>query len=327
MKILVVGAGATGGFFGLRLAQAGRDVTFLVRPRRAELLRERGLRLTGLDADDVLVPKLVTAREIAEPYDLMLVSVKADFLPSALGDAAPAVGPHTAVVPFLNGIAHMDVLNARFGAPAVLGGVVKAITMLDDAGDIVQLAPLAAIMVGEQDGRSSPRLGAIEQTLTGAGFDLSVSPDIITAMWHKWVFISTLGALTSLMRGAVGDVVAVPGGERLGPAILAEAAAVSAAAGHPVPAPQLDATSAVVTEQGSPDTASIYRDLAAGRPTEVEHILGDLTARARALGVNTPLLDLATLNLRVHQQRVTSAPQVSQGRDALTPAVCQPSPA
>lgn len=314
MRILVIGAGATGGFFGLRLAQAGRDVTFLVRPRRAELLRERGLRLTGPDADDVLVPKVVTANEIAEPYDLVLVSVKADSLPSALDDAAAAVGSHTVVVPFLNGIAHMDVLNARFGAPAVLGGVVKSVTMVDDAGDIVQFAPLASMTVGRQDGRSSPRLDAIERALSGAGFDLSVSPDIIAAMWHKWVFISTLGALTSLMRGAVGEIVAVPGGERLGPAILAEAAAVSAAAGHPVPAGQLDATAATVTEAGSPDTASIYRDLAAGRPTEVEHVLGDLTARARTLGVRTPLLDLATLNLRVHQNRVTSAARARRGQ-------------
>jgi 2-dehydropantoate 2-reductase len=307
MKILVVGAGATGGFFGLRLAQAGRDVTFLVRPHRAAVLRDRGLRLTGQGADEVLVPKLVTAGDIASPYDLVLVSVKADLLPSALGDAAPAVGPHTTVVPFLNGVAHMDVLNARFGTSAVLGGVVKVVTMVDDAGDIVRLAPLASMTIGEQDGHSSRRLAEIGQTLSGAGFDLSLSPDIITAMWRKWVFISTLGALTSLMRGAVGEVVAVPGGERLGPAILAEAAAVSAAAGHPIPSDELDMVTAVVTEAGSKDTASIYRDLAAARPTEVEHIFGDLTARARALGVSTPLLDLATLNLRVHQNRVTTA--------------------
>ena len=117
--------------------------------------------------------------------------------------------------------------------------------------------------------------------MIGCGFDLSVSSDIITAMWHKWVFISTLGALTSLMRGTVGDVVAAPGGERVGPAILAEAAAVSAAAGRPVPAEEFAATAAGITEAGSTDTASMYRDVAAGRPTEVEHILGDLTARAR----------------------------------------------
>lgn len=126
-------------------------------------------------------------------------------------------------------------------------------------------------------------------------------------MWHKWVFISTLGALTSLLRGTVGDIVAVPGGERIGLALLAEAAAVSAAAGHPVPDGTAAMVAATVTRAGSADTASIYRDAAAGRPTEVEHILGDLTARARTFGVDTPLLDLATMNLRVHQRRLEGA--------------------
>ncbi|WP_214415542.1 2-dehydropantoate 2-reductase [Sphaerisporangium fuscum] len=307
MKILVIGAGATGGFFGLRLAQAGRDVTFLVRPRRAAVLRERGLRLTGLGADEVIAPALVTAGEITTPYDLVLVSVKARALPPALDDAAPAVGPHTAVVPFLNGMAHMDVLNARFGPSAVLGGVVKVMTTVDEAEDIVQLARIGAMTIGEQDGRPSRRLDEIERTLGGAGFDLDLSADIIGAMWHKWVFISTLGALTSLLRGTVGDIVAVPGGERLGPAILAEAAAVSAAAGYPVPDGALAVTTAMVTQPGSRDSASMSRDLAAGFPTEVEQILGDLTARARTFGVDTPLLDLATLNLRVHENRLATA--------------------
>ena len=307
MKILVVGAGATGGFFGARLAQAGRDVTFLVRPRRAAVLRARGLRLTGLGADDVIAPKLVTPGAITAPYDLVLVSVKASSLASALDGAAPGVGPYTAVVPFLNGIAHLDVLNTRFGASAVLGGVVKVVTMVNDDGDIVRLDPLAMMTIGEQDGRSSARLREIGSALDRCGFDLSVSSDIVTAMWHKWVFISTLGALTSLMRGTVGDVVAAPGGERLGPAILAEAAAVSSAAGRPVPAEEFAAIASGITEAGSMDTASMYRDVVAGQITEVEHILGDLIARARVFGVDTPLLDLATLNLRVHQQRVAPA--------------------
>ncbi|GAA2782605.1 ketopantoate reductase family protein [Kitasatospora paracochleata] len=304
MKILVIGAGATGGFFGARLAQAGRDVTFLVRPARARILHERGLRLTGLGEDEVVEPALVTAGDLDSPYDLVLVTVKADALPAALADAAPAVGPETTVVPFLNGMAHLDLLNERFGAGAVLGGVVKVLTTLDGRGDIRRLGALARMEIGEQDGRPTERLLAVERALGGAGFDLTVDSDIVAAMWHKWVFISTLAALTSLLRGSVGEIVAVPGGERVGPALLAEAAAVAQAAGHPVPGAQLAATTAFVTARGSDATASLYRDLAAGLPTEVEHILGDLTARARALGVATPLLDLATLALRIHQVRI-----------------------
>ena len=304
MRILVVGAGATGGYFGAQLQQAGRDVTFLVRSRRADVLGERGLRITGLGTDTVLAPRLLTAPDVDGHYDIVLVSVKATALPAALDDVSAAVGPRTTVIPFLNGMAHLDALNERFGEDAVLGGVVRVLTTLDAEGDIVRLGALAEIVIGEQQGGTSPRVARIAEVLSGAGFDLSVSPDIRAAMWHKWVFISTLGALNTLVRGSVGDAMAVPGGDRLGPQIAAEAAAVAAAAGYPVPGQTLDTVRAFVTRPGSADTASLYRDLVAGQPTEAEQIFGDLTARARALGVPTPLLDATTVALRVHEQHL-----------------------
>ncbi|WBB68372.1 ketopantoate reductase family protein [Micromonospora sp. WMMD812] len=304
MRILVVGAGATGGYFGAQLQQAGRDVTFLVRPKRADVLRERGLRITGLGTATVLAPRLVTAAGIDGHYDVVLVSVKATALPAAIDDVAAAVGPRTTVIPFLNGLAHLDALNERFGADAVLGGVVRVLTTLDAEGDIVRLGSLAEIVVGEQRGGTSPRLAQVAEVLSGAGFDFSLAPDIRSAMWHKWVFISTVGALNTLVRGSVGDAVAVPEGDRLGAQIAAEAAAVAAASGYPVPKQTLDNVQAFVTRPGSADTASLYRDLIAGQPTEAEHIFGDLIARARTLGVRTPLLDAATVALRVHEKRI-----------------------
>ncbi|MFI9742954.1 ketopantoate reductase family protein [Streptomyces sp. NPDC052494] len=303
MKILVVGAGATGGYFGALLARSGQDVTFLVRPARAAALRERGLRVVGRDEEWVLTPRLVTADELTGPYDLVLLSVKSTGLDRAVEDIAPAIGPDTAVVPLLNGLAHIDVLNARFGASAVLGGVAKVVTTLDDSGDIRRLAPLAHLAFGEQDGTVSARVEKIRAVFDASGIDAPVPDRVMTAMWHKWVFITTFGAVTSLMRGTVGDVYDTPGGPALGPAVLDEAAAVAAAAGHPVPEAERAATLAVVSASGSPMVPSLYRDLTAGHPTEVEHLFGDLTDRARTLGVATPLLDLATLHLRVHQRR------------------------
>ena len=307
MKILIVGAGATGGYFGALLARAGQDVTFLVRRGRAATLRERGLRVVGRDEEWSLEPRLVTADALTTPYDLVLLSVKSTALAQAVEDVAPAVGPDTAIVPLLNGLAHVEALNARFGAPAVLGGVAKVVTTLDDTGDIRRLAPLAHLTIGEQDGSRSPRVEKIAAVLREAGIDVLVPADVLTAMWHKWVFITTFGAVTGLMRGTVGEVNAAPGGPDLGPAVLAEAAAVSAAAGHPVPEAERKATLAVVNAPGSSMVPSLYRDLAAGRPTEVEHLFGDLVDRARALSVPTPLLDLATLHLRVHQARALAA--------------------
>jgi 2-dehydropantoate 2-reductase len=305
MTILVVGAGATGGYFGARLAQAGRDVTFLVRPARAEQLRERGLRIVGQGPDQVLTPRLVTAGQLAGHADVVLLSVKATALEAAMADFAPAVGPRTLVIPFLNGMGHLATLSERFGEQTVLGGVVLVATQLSDAGDIVVLAPPASLRIGTQDGSRTGQLQATYDQLSGAGFDLSISDDIVADMWHKWVFIATVGALTCLMRGTVGNIVAVPGGRDLGPAILAEASAVSAAAGYPVPAASTAATTEAITQDGSTLTSSMSRDLAEGRPVEVEPILADLASRGAALAEPTPLLDLATMHLRVYNAKLS----------------------
>jgi 2-dehydropantoate 2-reductase len=307
VRILVVGAGATGGFFGARLAQAGRDVTFLVRPRRAAALRERGLRIVAPDGSiEVIAPRLVTAPELAEPRDLILLSVKATALDQAMTDLAGAVGPRTVIVPFLNGMAHLDILNDRFGREKVLGGVVKVMTDLDSTGDILRLGPLSSLTFGEQDGGLSDRVREIAPVFEAAGFDSGPSTEIIAAMWHKWVFIATLGATTCLLRGSTGEVVAVQSGAEAIRDLLAEVAGIAAAAGFPLLDHELMATANMVT-QSAPITASMYRDVLAGRPTEVEHVFGDLLARARAWGVDTPRLELATVNLRVHQNRVAGA--------------------
>jgi 2-dehydropantoate 2-reductase len=304
MRTLVVGAGATGGYFGARLVQADRDVTFLVRPRRAAALQERGLRITGLGEAEVITPNLVTADRLTEPYDLVLLSVKATALDQALADVAPAVGEHTAIVPFLNGMAHLDALNARFGVANVLGGVVIVATTISEEGDIVRLGPGGSITTGEQHGEDTTRLRAIAQELGDANFDMTTSSDILAKMWEKWIFIATTSAMVCLMRGTIGDVLAVPDGDRLGPAILAEAAATAAAAGYPAAPAWTDMIEQRVTAQGSQGTTSMYRDLTAGAHTEVEQILGDLTARAAALSVPAPLLGLATMHLRVHERKL-----------------------
>ncbi len=302
-RVLVVGAGATGAFFGSRLAAAGNEVTFLVRPRRRDVLRTRGLRIIGPEHEEVLHPRLITADEVAGSYDAVLLSVKAAGLTAALDDLTPAVGERTAVIPFLNGIAHLDALNRRFGSERVLGGVVKVVTLVDRNGDIRQLAPPASMVIGEQSGQDTERLRLLADAFTPAAFDFATSGHIVDDMWHKWALIAAVTAVTVLMRGSVGEIAAVPGGPEFATAVVTEAAAVAAAAGHPLAEDALVELRAVVTQPGSPYVPSMYRDLSTGRPTEVEHVFGDLVARADALGIDVPLLGLATVNLRVHQNR------------------------
>lgn len=307
MRILVVGAGATGGYFGGRLAQAGRDVTFLVREGRARTLRERGLRIVGLGEQTVLEPALVTADTIEGPYDLVLLTVKESGLLGAVDDLAPAVGPDTLIVPVLNGMRQIDVLVERFGEQAVLGGIAYVMTTIDADGDILRLAGMHRLAYGRRDGRVDAEVQAVHAALSDAGFDTALSERILAAMWSKWTFIAALGAVCVLGGGTVGEVAAAPGGTALAEAVLGEAASVARAAGHPVADKELDAYRGMLTKQGSDDTSSLFRDLSAGLPVEAEQIFGDLVARAEAFGVAVPSLAAVTVRLRVHNARTAKA--------------------
>ena len=303
MRILVVGVGAVGGFVGGRLVQAGRDVTFLVRPRRAAQLAERGLRIDDGTRTEEIEARAVTKDDLGGTYDLVLLGVKAEALPAAIEDFRPAVGPETAVVPFINGIKHIKLLTNAFG-PAALGGVLKIVTQLEPNGDIRQFVPGGSIEVGELDSGGSGRVAAIVEALTIPSFTVSVPADIMDAMWAKWVFIATIGAITSIARGPIGEVTAVPGGTAFAVATLDEAASIARAAGHELGERDYEQTKALVTAKGTSTTSSLSRDLVSGRPTEVEAVLGDLVEIAHATGQSVPRLEAATLTLRTHNARI-----------------------
>jgi 2-dehydropantoate 2-reductase len=322
MRLLVVGAGSTGGYFGGRLAQAGRDVTFLVRPARAATIRADGLRIVSPHGDVTLAPKLVTAGGIEAPYDAVLLTVKAFSLEAAMEDLAPAVGPETMILPVLNGIKHVDTLIARFGREAVAGCVCKVATIVDEQGRIVQLNKLQDLAYGEMNGQPSPRMEALDRFMRGAGFDARSSPTIEREMWEKWILLATLGGITCLMRGAIGDVEAAPGGAAFALAFLNEVTAVVTAAGVAPSETFLAATRGTVTQQGSPLTSSMYRDLQKGSPIEAEQILGDLLVRAGAAGVATPLLAAAFTHLSIYQAQIGQV-QVGQPKVAA-PKVAVP---
>ena len=228
MKILVVGAGAVGGYFGARLAQAGRDVTFLVRPSRAQHLRSEGLHIVSPHGDLTLQPKTITAEELRDPFDIIFLSVKAQALDQAIKDMASAVGPDTMIYPVLNGMRHMETLTRRFGERTVLGGVCMVSTDLDEQGRIVQITPMQKITYGELSGEITSRIRSFDETMRNAGFETELSTGIMQAMWHKWVMIASLGLVTCLLDGPIGEINAVPYGEQTILQALDECAAVGA---------------------------------------------------------------------------------------------------
>ncbi len=302
MRMLVVGAGSTGGYFGGRLAQAGRDVTFLVRPARAEHLRREGLQIVSPHGDVTLEPQLVTADGIGGPFDAVLLTVKGFALDAALDDLAPAVGPDTMILPVLNGMKHVDALVARFGAKAVVGCVCKVATMVDH-GRIVQLSKLQEIAYGEMDGSVSARIKQLDAFMQSGGFDARPSTAIAREMWEKWALLAAMGGINCLMRGNIGEIEAAPGGVDFALAFLEEVVAVVNAVGQPPGEHFLAVARATLTAKGSSQTSSMYRDLQNGSPIEAEQIIGDLLVRGRQAGIATPLASAAYTNLAIYQAR------------------------
>jgi len=307
MRLLVVGAGSTGGYFGARLAQAGRDVTFLVRSARAAQLRTTGLQIVSPHGDITLSPQLVSVGGPSEAYDLILLAVKAYSLDAALHDAAPAVGPHTMILPVLNGMKHMEVLRARFGPRAVMGCTCIITSRMDEQGRVVQMTPPQSLAYGELDGSLSARARALDSFMQGAGFDARLSPTIEREMWEKWILLSSLGGMTCLMRGTIGEIVAAPGGLPFAHQFLDEVLAAVRAVGPSPSEPFVSAARAFLTAPGSGQTSSMYRDMQDGGRVEADQILGDLLHRAQQRNVITPLLAAAYANLHIYQHRLASS--------------------
>jgi 2-dehydropantoate 2-reductase len=307
MKILVVGAGAVGGYYGARLAEAGRDVTFLVRPARAAQLQRDGLRILSPHGDLTLKPQTITSSEITSPYDFIFLSVKAQALDRAIKDMTPAVGPETMIYPVLNGMRHMDTLAHSFSEQAVLGGVCIVSTDLDEQGRVVQLNPLDKIIYGARSGEITPRIRALDETLRNAGFETELSTNIIQAMWDKWVTIASFGLITCLLGGPIGEINAVSDGEQTALLAVDECAAIAKACGFPTSQAALEIVRRVIAQKDSKFTSSMYRDLRKGAPVEVETILGDLLDHGHAHQIEAPLLQASTVRLRVYQNSIKSS--------------------
>ena len=306
MRLLVVGAGATGGYFGGRLAQNGRNVTFLVREARAAQLRAHGLQILSPNGNNTLHPPIVTKHELNGPFDAVLLSVKAFSLEAAMTDMAPAIGADTVVMPVLNGMRHMDALTARFGS-AVIGGVCKVAASIDPEGRIVQLNRMQELAYGERNGTFSNRTAVLDAFMQDGGFLARLTPSIEREMWEKWVMLAAIGGLNCLVGGTIGAIEAA-GGADTATAILAECAAVATAAGQPPAETVLSSIGSAVTAKGSPLTTSMFRDMQSGFPIEAEQIVGDMVARADQMQVPVPLLRVAYIRLRIYENGGNPAP-------------------
>ena len=303
MRILVLGAGGIGGYYGARIQAAGGDVTFLVRPARAEQLKKEGLVVSSPFGDLHLAAKTVLKEDLKERFDVIIVSCKAYDLASAMDAIAPAVGEGTVVLPLLNGVRHIDALVERFGAAHVLGGVAAISVTLSPAGEILHLNKMHRFITGARGEPAPAVLAPLAQRLSAAGFEFILSNNIDQAMWDKFVFLTTLAGATCTLRATVGQILATVAGESFINSLFDECLRVAAASGHALGDAQMTAFRGQLTDKSSGLMASMLRDVEKGGPTEADHILGDMVARADALKVEAPMLKIAYSHLQAYDLR------------------------
>jgi 2-dehydropantoate 2-reductase len=300
MRVLILGAGGIGGYFGARLIEAGHDVDFLVRPARAARLGEDGLRVLSERGDFARPVNAITDVGAGFHYDLVLVSCKAYDLDSAIASIAPAVGEHTRVLPLLNGLRQLDALDAAFGPTRVLGGLCHISVTLEDDGSIRQFGALERLTFGSRD-PSVPVPETVVQGLLSLGSMAVHSPDVTMTMWEKFAFITTLAGATCVMRGSIGQIVATAEGADLVRRLYFECRDTAGCCGYVLSPTAVAEAERILTTARLPLKASMLRDLERGARTECEHILGDLRARAAARELDTPLLSAALAHLRVYE--------------------------
>jgi len=303
MKVLILGAGAVGGYWGARLHQSGSDVTFLLREKRAEKVRKEGLVVKSPKGDAVLPVKVVTRGSEGGPYDVIVLACKAYDLDSAIESIAPAVGTNSTIVPMLNGHAHFAILDKKFGAERVAGGLARISGMLGPNGEILH-SGASGVSFGERDGKPArPALLELDAACRRAGIDGGINPNINQDLWDKWIMLATIAGMCASMRGTVGDIVETEDGAAIVIETLEESCKVATAAGHAPSDKVLASIKSMLTQKGSKAVASILGDMEKGGPAEGKQIVGDMLARARKAGIAAPNLRFAYVHLQAYEAR------------------------
>jgi 2-dehydropantoate 2-reductase len=305
---LFLGAGGVGGYFGGRLIEAGGDVTFQVRPDRARQLAQQGLVIKSPLGDAVLPAKSIERAEGSGPFDLVILTCKAYDLAQAIEAIAPHVAAGAIVLPLLNGMRHNDDLRQRFGPEQLIGGMCQIESTLSSAGEIVHKSQFARLVFGPFEeyppGASVQRILSDFAILAGrADMSSKLLDPVDQALWDKWVMISTLGGITCLMRGAVGDVMATKEGRELIEELLQEAISVATDHDYPPSADYLANIRKLLMAPGSTFMASMLRDLENGGPIEADHIIGDMYRRAHESGHDANVLRMVYCHLQTYEAR------------------------
>ena len=306
MKILVLGCGAIGGYFGGRLQQAGLDVTYLVREHRQKFLHENGLSITSPFGDAHLQVKTVTKASLSGIYDLILLTCKSYDLDDAIETISPAVSNQTTIIPLLNGLIHFQKLDEKFHTERVMGGFCYLSVTMDEKGNIQHLSSSHSLTLGVRHSSQHSLLELLSERLSHANFNVKVSDDILADLWSKFTFLCAAAAVNCMMRGNIGMIMNTQFGRQVIMGILDECNTVASAYGYRPLAKDKQLALDQLTKDNSSFEASMYKDMKINHRTEADHIVGDMVKKGLEAGVRTPYLLAALTNLEVYENSLKS---------------------
>jgi 2-dehydropantoate 2-reductase len=308
MQTLILGAGAVGGYIGMKLIEAGSDVMFIARRDRLKQLSQKGLVVRSPLGNRAT--QVVASEHPASDFvpDVVILACKAPALHGAIATVKPNVSKDTLILPVLNGVSHIETLHQVFPDNPILGGIVHGALTLTPEGTIDHLSPFFTFIVGRTSGAVDTATQSLIQTLANSQVDARLSSDIQQDLWSKFVFLTSLAGITCLMRASIGTIMASVDGPRLTRQLFGECLNVAQLEDRATDAEALNAYLALLTQSGSNLTSSMLRDIASGRRTEYEHILGDMLRRAQLYGLDTPILRICATHLACYEARFVAEP-------------------
>ncbi len=300
MRVLIVGAGGVGGYFGAKLARAGTAVTFLARGAHLEAMRRDGLRIRSAVEGEWIVKTDAVADVAGQPIaDVVLFCVKSFDTESAAAAIRPVIGPHTAVVSLQNGVDNEETLARALGAGHAVGGVAYVFATIESPGVIAHRLG-GRVAFGELDGRPSPRLERLLAAFAAASVPADLVTDIRRSLWEKYLMISAQAGMTGITRAPIGEIRAVPESWRMYRLIVEELAAIARASGVPLGQETVESVMATAAALAPEALSSLHHDLVQGRRLELEALHGHAVRLGQRLGVPTPTVLAVYAALKPH---------------------------
>ena len=302
MRIVMMGSGGVGGFFGGRLAHAGEDVAFVARGAHLEAIRRNGLTIENEPQGDIHVAGVRASADPSElgPADLVVISVKLWDTEAAARQVKPLVGPNTAVLSLQNGVIKDDILRGVFPEKNIMGGVAYVATHISRPGVIHQTGTMQRIIVGEYDGSISERAKSLHEALLRSGVSAELSTDVRRSIWEKYVFLVGLSATTTTTRRPLGAVLENPRSREFLHEIMREVVRVGRAQGVNLAEDFPDQRMAFAKTLPYDMTSSMAHDLERGNPLEVDWLSGGVVKLGREAGISAPANEAVCAILAVH---------------------------